>query len=253
MSQELLKLESLSKAFGGVHAVQDVSLNVRPGEVLALLGHNGAGKSTLMKLLAGAEQPDCGQILLQGQAQHFAAPQAAQAAGIETIHQTLAVADHLDATANLFLGRELSTRWGLLDEAAMEQAARTAFVQLNPRFTQARGVPLASLSGGQRQMVAIARALHFKARVLILDEPCAALGPEESSLVHALIQRLRERGVGIVLVTHDLPDVFLLADRLAVMRHGRLLGMWKRADVSEDDVLALIVAGKKPQHAEEAP
>ena len=162
----------------GVQAVDDVSIAVHPGEVLALLGHNGAGKSTLMKLLAGAYPIDDGEIQVAGRGVQIASPVQSQALGIESIHQTLALADNLDAVANLFLGRELLTRWGTLDDYAMEAAAREVFRKLNPNFRNIH-VPVRSLSGGQRQVVAISRAVYFNARVLIMDEPCAALGPEE--------------------------------------------------------------------------
>ena len=161
------------------------SLHLNPGEVVALLGHNGAGKSTLMKMLAGAYPIDSGEILVGGAPVSIDTPSASQALGIETIYQTLALADNLDAVANLFLGRELVTRWGTMDDDAMEVAAREVFRKLNPNFTNIR-VPVRLLSGGQRQVVAISRALYFNARVLIMDEPCAALGPEETRMVHEL-------------------------------------------------------------------
>jgi D-xylose transport system ATP-binding protein len=179
----LVEMRSIHKAFGGVRAVDDVSLAVHAGEVVALLGHNGAGKSTLMKMLAGAYPIDSGEVKLNGQGVKIANPADSQHLGIETIYQTLALADNLDAVANLFLGRELMTRWGTLDDYAMEKAARDVFHRLNPNFKNIR-VPVRSLSGGQRQVVAISRALYFNAKALIMDEPCAALGPEETRMVH---------------------------------------------------------------------
>jgi D-xylose transport system ATP-binding protein len=251
----LVRLQGICKAFGGVQAVQDVDLSLQAGEVVALLGHNGAGKSTLMKLLAGAFPVDAGAITVAGAPARIETPADAQALGIETIHQTLALADNLDAVANLFLGRELLTRWGTLDEFAMEHAAREVFARLNPNFHNIR-VPVRSLSGGQRQVVAIARAVHFKARALIMDEPCAALGPEETRMVHELVRTLKAQGVGIFLVTHDMPDVFALSDRLCVMKNGRTVGTYRTAGLDEDQVLGMIIAGRQPAGVprwEEAP
>ena len=245
-----VELKSIHKAFGGVHAVQDLSLSLFPGEVVAVLGHNGAGKSTLMKMLAGAFAIDAGEIRVDGTTARIASPADSQALGIETIYQTLALADNLDAVANLFLGRELMTRWGTLDDFAMERAARDVFRRLNPNFTNIR-VPVRSLSGGQRQVVAISRALYFNARTLIMDEPCAALGPEETRMVHELVRKLKAQGVGIFLVTHDMPDVFGLSDRLAVMKNGARVGTYRTAELNEDDVLGMIIAGKKVARVDE--
>jgi len=242
----LVEIKNVHKAFYGVRAVEDVSVEVHPGEVVAVLGHNGAGKSTLMKMLAGAFPIDSGEIRVAGEPARIANPADSQALGIETIYQTLALADNLDSVANLFLGRELMTRWGTLDDDAMEVAARKVFHQLNPNFKNIR-VPVRSLSGGQRQVVAISRALYFNARVLIMDEPCAALGPEETRMVHELVRTLKASGVGIFLITHDMPDVFGLSDRLSVMKNGRLVGTYRTADVNEDEVLGMIIGGKPLQ------
>jgi len=246
----LIEIDNIHKAFGGVQAVSDVSLNLDAGEVVAVLGHNGAGKSTLMKMLAGAYPIDSGEIRIAGSKVDIANPAASQALGIETIYQTLALADNLDAVANLFLGRELMTPWRTLDDYAMEAAARKVFAQLNPNFKNIR-VPVRALSGGQRQVVAISRALHFNARVLIMDEPCAALGPEETRMVHELVRRLKTQGVGIFLITHDMPDVFGLSDRLAVMKNGRVVGSYRTADLTEDEVLGMIIGGKPVTRVEQ--
>jgi D-xylose transport system ATP-binding protein len=242
----LIEMSDIHKAFHGVRAVEGVSLSVHPGEVVALLGHNGAGKSTLMKLLAGAFSIDSGEIKVAGQTVQLDSPADSQKLGIETIYQTLALADNLDSVANLFLGRELRTRWGTLDEYAMEKAARDVFHRLNPNFKNIR-VPVRSLSGGQRQVVAISRALYFNARALIMDEPCAALGPEETRMVHELVRRLKASGVGIFLITHDMPDVFGLSDRLSVMKNGKTVGTYRTADVTEDEVLGMIIGGRPLQ------
>jgi len=244
MSKALVELRGIHKAFGGVQAVQDASLSLHAGEVVALLGHNGAGKSTLMKMLAGAYPIDSGEIVLGGERVNIQSPADAQQLGIETIYQTLALADNLDAVANLFLGREIVTRWGTLDDYAMEKAARAVLQRLNPHFKNLR-VPVRSLSGGQRQVVAISRALHFNARILIMDEPCAALGPEETQMVHNLVRLLKAQGVGIFLISHDMPDVFGLSDRLSVMKNGAQVGTYRTSDLNEDEVLGMIIAGRK--------
>lgn len=240
----LVDIRNVSKAFGGVHAVEEVSVSLYPGEVVALLGHNGAGKSTLMKMLAGAYPIDSGEIRINGEAAQIESPADSQNLGVETIYQTLALADNLDSVANLFLGRELKTRWGTLDDFAMEKAAREVFRQLNPNFKNIR-VPVRSLSGGQRQVVAISRAIYFKAKALVMDEPCAALGPEETQMVQELVLKLKAAGVGIFLISHDMPDVFALSDRLCVMKNGKTVGTYRTADVTEDEVLGMIIAGKK--------
>jgi len=240
----LVDIRGVFKAFGGVRAVDDVSVCVYPGEVVAVLGHNGAGKSTLMKMLAGAYPIDSGEILVEGRPAKITNPADSQHLGIETIYQTLALADNLDSVSNLFLGRELQTRWGTLDDYAMEKAAREVFHRLNPNFKNIR-VPVRSLSGGQRQVVAISRAVYFNAKALIMDEPCAALGPEETRMVHDLVRKLKAAGVGIFLISHDMPDVFGLSDRLCVMKNGKTVGTYKTAEVTEDEVLGMIIAGKK--------
>jgi D-xylose transport system ATP-binding protein len=251
-SAPLVDIRGVHKAFGGVHAVENVSVNVYPGEVMALLGHNGAGKSTLMKMLAGAYPIDSGEIRIGGEPAKIANPADSQNLGVETIYQTLALADNLDSVANLFLGREIKTRWGTLDDYAMEKAAREVFHNLNPNFKNIR-VPVRMLSGGQRQVVAISRAVYFKARALVMDEPCAALGPEETRMVHNLVRKLKAAGVGIFLIPHDMPDVFGLSDRLCVMKNGKTVGTYNTADVNEDQVLGMIIAGKRPEGIAETP
>ncbi len=247
----LVDIRGVHKAFGGVKAVDDVSVAVYAGEVMALLGHNGAGKSTLMKMLAGAYPIDAGEIHINGVLAQIDNPADSQNLGVETIYQTLALADNLDSVANLFLGREIKTRWGTLDDYAMEKAARDVFHRLNPNFKNIR-VPVRMLSGGQRQVVAISRAVYFKAKTLVMDEPCAALGPEETRMVHDLVRTLKASGVGIFLISHDMPDVFGLSDRLCVMKNGATVGTYRTADVTEDEVLGMIIAGKKVGRLAEA-
>ena len=241
----LVELQHINVAFGGVHAVQDVTVDLRPGEVVGLVGGNGAGKTTLIRCLSGAHPADSGQILIEGQPASITNPRDAKARGIETIYQTLALAENIDAAGNVFLGRELTTRFGDLDDAAMESATRKVMGRLNPHFKNFK-TPVVSLSGGQRQAIAIGRAVHFNARILIMDEPTAALGPAETAQVRDLIKQLKSEGIGIFLISHDIHDVFDLADRISVMLHGRLVGMVNKADVTTDEVLAMIIMGKLP-------
>jgi D-xylose transport system ATP-binding protein len=241
----IVEMRDIRVAFGGVHAVDRVSVDLRPGEVLGLVGGNGAGKSTLMRVLSGAHPADSGEIRINGQPVTIGNPRDAKALGIETIYQTLALADNVDAAANVFLGRELRTRVGNLDDAAMESATRKVMGRLNPRFRNFK-TPVKSLSGGQRQAIAIARAIHFNAQVLIMDEPTAALGPAETTQVHELVAQLKEEGIGIFLISHDIHDVFDLADRITVMLQGKVVGTVNKDSVTKDEVLAMIIMGKKP-------
>lgn len=241
----LVQMNDIRVAFGGVHAVDGVSIDLYPGEVVALVGGNGAGKTTLIKTLSGAHKADSGEILINGTPATINNPRDARDIGVETIYQTLALADNIDAPSNIFLGRELRTRWGTLDDTSMENETRKLMGRLNPRFKNFK-VPVQSLSGGQRQSVAIARAVHFDAKILIMDEPTAALGPAETEEVRQLIRQLREEGLGIFLISHDIHDVFDLADRISVMLQGKLVGTVNKSEVTQDQVLAMIIAGKKP-------
>jgi D-xylose transport system ATP-binding protein len=247
----LVEMRNIRVSFGGVHAVDNVSVDLRAGEVVGLVGGNGAGKSTLIRTLSGAHPADDGEIYIDGENVTIANPHDARKYGIETIYQTLALADNVDATANLFLGRELMTRLGSLDDAAMESATREVMGRLNPKFRNFK-VPVASLSGGQRQSVAIARAVHFNARILIMDEPTAALGPAETEQVRELVNELKSQGIGIFLISHDIHDVFDLADRISVMLTGKLVGTVDKNKVTKDEVLAMIIIGKLPEQVSEA-
>ncbi len=246
----LVDMRDIRVAFGGVHAVDGVSVDLHVGEVVALVGGNGAGKSTLIRTLSGAHPADSGEIFINGEKVSIGNPRDARACGIETIYQTLALADNIDAAGNVFLGREILTRTGALDDTAMASATRDVMRRLNPRFTNLR-TPVMSLSGGQRQAVAIARAVHFNARILIMDEPTAALGPAETAQVHELINQLKAEGLGIFLISHEINDVFDLADRISVMLTGRLVGTVDKNAVTKDEVLAMIILGKQPGEVSE--
>jgi D-xylose transport system ATP-binding protein len=241
----LAELRNIHVAFGGVHAVKDVTVDLYAGEVVGLVGGNGAGKTTLIRTLSGAHKADSGEILIDGKPVTITDPRDAKALGIETIYQTLALADNIDAPGNVFLGRELTTRFGNLDVSAMEDATRKLMNRLNPKF-QNFVSPVQSLSGGQRQSIAISRAVHFNARILIMDEPTAALGPAETAQVRDLIRQLKAEGIGIFLISHDIHDVFDLSDRISVMLQGKLVGTVNKDDVTTDEVLAMIILGKKP-------
>jgi D-xylose transport system ATP-binding protein len=244
----LVELRDISIAFGGIRAVDRASVDLHAGEVVGLLGHNGAGKSTLIKVLSGAYKRDSGDIFVAGEKADINNPRDAKKYGIETIYQTLALADNVDAAANLYLGRELKTAFGTLDDVAMEAECRKVMHRLNPRFQRFKE-PVSKLSGGQRQSVAIARAILFDARILIMDEPTAALGPQEPAQVGELVKQLKADGIGIFLISHDIHDVFDLADRVCVMKNGQVVGTASTGDVTKDEVLGMIILGKCPPGA----
>ncbi|MCA0869510.1 ATP-binding cassette domain-containing protein [Seohaeicola saemankumensis] len=244
----LVEMRDMCISFGGVHAVDHVSVDLHAGEVVGLLGHNGAGKSTLIKMLSGAYKADSGEIRINGERVEIHNPRDARRHNIETIYQTLALADNLDAASNLFLGRELVTPFGLVDEDAMEAETRKIMARLNPNFAKF-SEPVSALSGGQRQSVAIARAVYFNARILIMDEPTAALGPHETQMVSELITQLKSEGIGIFLISHDIHDVMELCDRASVMKNGKLVGTVDVDDVTDDDLLGMIILGKQPGQA----
>ena len=243
----LAEMRNMQKAFGGIHAVDGVTVDLFPGEVVGILGHNGAGKSVLMKMLSGAIQRDAGDIVVKGQPAQIGNPRDARRYRIETIYQYLALADNLDAAANLFLGRELVTPLGLVDDAQMEAETRKIMKRLNPNFRRYTA-PVKALSGGQRQSVAIARAVYFNAEILIMDEPTAALGVEETRMVAELIDELKRQGIGIFLIDHDIHQVKALCDRASVMKNGQLVGTVDVHRATEDDLLGMIIAGKNPEH-----
>jgi D-xylose transport system ATP-binding protein len=239
----LLQLKSITKSFGSVHALSGVDFEVKPGEVMALVGDNGAGKSTLIKCIAGTHSPDSGQILFEGQEVHIHGPKDSARLGIEVVYQDLALCDNLDVVQNMFLGREIQ-RFQILNEAAMEQ--RTAETLKSLAVTTIRSVrqPVATLSGGQRQSVAVAKAVQWNSKLVILDEPTAALGVAQTEQVLALVRRLGEQGLGVVLISHNLHDVFETADRITVLRLGRDVGVYDRRQTTQQEVVSAITAGQ---------
>src|SRR5580692_181643 len=241
----LLEAENVSKRFGGVHALKDVSLTLHPGEVLALAGDNGAGKSTLIKIISGVHHADGGSLRYEGKEIKFDNPHQARDCGIETIYQDLALADNLDVGANVFLGREPVRRiFGLpvVDRRLMREEAEKTLRALDIHIHRL-SIPIRSLSGGQRQSVAIGRAIHWKARVLIMDEPTAALGVPEQRKVMEIIAKLKKNGVGVIFISHNLNDIFQVSDRILVLRRGEKVGERLISQTNHDEVVRLMVAG----------
>lgn len=237
-STAVLSLQGVSKRFGAVQALKDIDLDVYAGEVVALVGDNGAGKSTLVKTIAGVHGPDEGRMLFDGAPTTVNSPAEAQRLGIATVFQDLALCDNLDVVANLFLGRELKSRRSL-DEVRMERESWRLLRQLSAKIPSVR-IPVASLSGGQRQTVAIARALLGEPKIVILDEPTAALGVAQTAEVLNLVERLRENGHGVILISHNMSDVMAVADRVAVLRLGRNNGIFHVSQTSTQDIIAAI-------------
>lgn len=243
MSEPILQLRGVSKSFGAVQVLHDVDLTVRAGEVTALVGDNGAGKSTLVKCVAGIHPIDGGEIVFDGDPVAMTSPADASKLGIEVVYQDLALADNLDIVQNMFLGRERGKPW-LLDEADMEQAARRTLASLSVRTVTSVRTPVASLSGGQRQTVAIAKAVLWDSRVVLLDEPTAALGVAQTRQVLDLVRRLAEQGIGVVLISHNMADVFEVADRIATLYLGRMVAEVPTREVTHGQVVELITAGR---------
>ena len=234
----VLSLEGINKRFGAVQALTDVSLDVAPGEVVALVGDNGAGKSTLIKIISGVYQPVGGTITFAGRGVHVGGPSEALALGISTVFQDLALCDNLDVVANLFLGQEKGTA-GWLDEVTMEKESWRLLRTLSAKIPSVR-IPIASLSGGQRQTVAIARSLVGAPKVVMLDEPTAALGVAQTAEVLNLIERLRETGLGVILVSHNMADVQAVADRIIVLRLGRNAAEFNVDETTTEQLVAAI-------------
>lgn len=253
MSGYVLEARGLTKRYGRVTAMNGADFDLRPGEILAVIGDNGAGKSTLIKALSGAVQPDEGDLLLDGKPVRFASPLEARQAGIETVYQTLALSPALSISDNMFMGRELRRgdllgRWlGILDRARMDRIAREKLTELGLMTIQNIGQKVETLSGGQRQGIAVARAAAFGSRVVILDEPTAALGVKESRRVLDLILDVRSRGLPIVLISHNMPHVFEIADRIHIHRLGRRLCVINPREHSMSDAVAYMTGAKLPE------
>jgi ABC-type sugar transport system ATPase subunit len=248
MSDPILSIRNVSKRFGGLTAVDHVSWDVFAGEVVGLLGDNGAGKSTLVKCISGVHPPDDGEIYFQGRRSNFVHPMDARSQGIETIYQDLALANNLDVGANIFLGREIKRRYfgGLiktLNDRKMEDESAAALQALDIRFPSLTQ-PIENLSGGQRQAVAIARAVYWDAKLMIMDEPTNNLGVPEQKKVLDLIRRLRDQGVPVILITHTLPDVFAVADRLMVMHRGRKVTEKKTSETNTEELVQYMVGAR---------
>jgi D-xylose transport system ATP-binding protein len=243
MSDPILEIKGLNKSFGPVHVLHDVDFTVRAGEVTALVGDNGAGKSTLVKCVAGIYGHDSGNVIFQGEEVHIRGPKDAAALGIEVVYQDLALADNLDIVQNMFLGRERGSQW-LLDESSMEKAARETLASLSVRTVKSVRTSVASLSGGQRQTVAIAKAVLWNSKVVLLDEPTAALGVAQTRQVLDLVRRLAEQGLGVVLISHNMADVFEVADRIATLYLGRMVAQVPTKEVTNTQVVELITAGR---------
>jgi ABC-type sugar transport system ATPase subunit len=241
--EPLLRLRGVSKSFGAVHAIADIDLDVVAGQVTALAGDNGAGKSVLIKCVAGIHTPDSGELLWQGKPVHIRTPREAAALGIETVHQDLALCDNLDIVQNMFLGRE-TVRHLSLDEEKMETAATETLSGLAVTTVRSVRQLVASLSGGQRQSVAIAKAVLWNSKLVIMDEPTAALGVAQTTMVLNLVHQLAERGLAVIIISHNMNDVFEVADRIAVLRLGRLVGVWPAADLDKQSVVDLMTTGE---------
>ncbi|MEJ2858723.1 MULTISPECIES: ATP-binding cassette domain-containing protein [unclassified Saccharothrix] len=243
MTEPILDLRGINKSFGPVHVLHDIDFTVQPGEVTALVGDNGAGKSTLVKCIAGIHPIDSGEVYFEGEQVHIHGPRDAAHLGIEVVYQDLALCDNLDIVQNMFLGRERG-KVGLLDEADMEQAARKTLTSLSVRTVKSVRTQVASLSGGQRQTVAIAKAVLWNSKVVLLDEPTAALGVAQTRQVLDLVRRLAEQGLGVVLISHNMNDVFEVADRIACLYLGRMAAEVLTKDVTHGQVVELITAGR---------
>jgi D-xylose transport system ATP-binding protein len=250
----IVEMRGISKHFGGVRALSDARLDVYAGEVHALVGDNAAGKSTLIKILSGAVPRDEGTIKFEDRKVEIDSPRAAKHLGIETVYQDLALADNLDVASNIFLGRELKLKGGLkpfLDLRLMEEESRRLLARLKISIPSIRQ-KVRSMSGGQRQSIAIARSVYFNAKVVILDEPTAALGVEETRKVHDLVREMRSHGLAVLMTSHNINHVFDNSDRITVMKTGRVVGSRRIEETSKDEILRMIVTGSAEMPAAQA-
>ncbi|MEK9569450.1 MAG: ATP-binding cassette domain-containing protein [Paracoccaceae bacterium] len=241
-SNSLVEMRSISKNFGGLQALKNVSLELYSGEVLGVLGHNGAGKSTLIKILAGAETSSAGTILVDGRETQVRGPKDARACGIETIYQELALCGNLNAPSNLYMGREIN-KWGFLDKKAMKKETASALRRLNIRINSLE-TEVEAMSGGQRQAISISRAVHFDTKILIMDEPTAALGMDESKQVMDLTVELKKQGLGIIWISHDIHEVYNFTDRITILHGGENVITGPTRDFTEDEIVSMIISGR---------
>lgn len=241
-SNSLVEMRSISKNFGGLQALKNVSLELYSGEVLGVLGHNGAGKSTLIKILAGAETSSAGTILVDGRETQVRGPKDARACGIETIYQELALCGNLNAQSNLYMGREIN-KWGFLDKKAMKKETASALRRLNIRINSLE-TEVEAMSGGQRQAISISRAVHFDTKILIMDEPTAALGMDESKQVMDLTVELKKQGLGIIWISHDIHEVYNFTDRITILHGGENVITGPTRDFTEDEIVSMIISGR---------
>ncbi|MGY0233012.1 ATP-binding cassette domain-containing protein [Longispora urticae] len=240
--QPVVELRGINKSFGAVHVLRDVNFSAYPGEVTALVGDNGAGKSTLVKCMGGIHPIDSGDYLFEGRPVHVHSPRDAGALGVEIVYQDLALCENLDIVENMFLGRE-NTKGLILDEPSMEQLATETLASLSVRTVRSIRQKVSSLSGGQRQTVAIAKAVLWNSKVVVLDEPTAALGVAQTAQVLELVRRLADSGLAVILISHNMNDVFAVADRIAALYLGRMAAQVKTSDVTHSQVVQLITAG----------
>jgi D-xylose transport system permease protein len=247
-SMPLLRLRGIEKNFGAVRALGGVDFDVPAGKVTALVGDNGAGKTVLIKCIAGIHEPDAGEIQWEGKPVHIHNPRDSAALGIEVVYQDLALCDNLDIVENMFLGRE-RLKYGLLDEDDMERAAAKTLADLNVTTVRSIRQPVASLSGGQRQSVAVAKAVMWNSKLVILDEPTAALGVAQTRQVLQLVRRLGDQGLAVIMISHNLNDVFAVADRIAVLRLGRMVGVGEASKLDAQMVVELMTTGRSARYA----
>lgn len=240
----LLMLKGVSKNFGAVQALAKANFETKPGEVMALVGDNGAGKSTLIKGIAGIYPFDEGEVFVEGKKVNIRGPREAATLGIEIVYQDLALADNLDVVANMFLGRESVSRFSVLDEISMERASSETLDSLSVTTIRSVRQPVASLSGGQRQAIAVAKAVMWNSKLVILDEPTAALGVAQTRQVLDLVRRLADRGLGVVIISHNLHDIFEVADRISVLRLGHMVAQFHASNTTQQEVVHAITAGK---------
>jgi D-xylose transport system ATP-binding protein len=244
MSDPILELRGVSKSFGAVQALYQVDFHVAPGEVMALVGDNGAGKSTLIKCIAGIHPIDEGEVLFEGQPVNIHGPKDSAGLGIEVVYQDLALADNLDVVQNMYLGREVTDPLRRMDETTMEAKAKDTLQSLSVTTISSVRQTVAGLSGGQRQSVAVAKAVMWNSRVVILDEPTAALGVAQTRQVLELVKRLGEQGLAVILISHNLHDVFEVADSITVLRLGQNVAEYKRSETTQQQVVEAITAGQ---------